>query len=82
MTIEEFNNLDEESKRVVIFEADKVSELRNDRTKFELFYVPDFYIETKTSIRYNSKRTITSYALSELPLLDIPLETEPVFRPK
>ena len=69
MTIEEFNNLDEETKRVIIFEANKICEEQNDYTKYELFYIPDVFIETKTSMRYNFKRTISTYTLYTLPLV-------------
>jgi len=69
MTIEEFNGLNEETKRILLFEADKVSECTNDFEKFELFYIKDFFIETKTSIRYKFKRCIETYTLNTLPLM-------------
>lgn len=61
MRMEEFNNLNEESKRLIIFDADKVAEKLIDSTKYELFALNDFFIETKTSIRYDTKRTISTY---------------------
>ena len=67
MTIEEFDHLEEEGKRVTIFDADKVSEKFLDSTKYELFAIHDFFIETKTSIRHNVNRIITLYTLNTLP---------------
>ncbi len=37
MTIEEFNNLEEESQRLIIFDADKFSEKFIVLTKYQLF---------------------------------------------
>lgn len=68
MRMEEFNNLDEENKRLIIFDADKVSEKLIDSTKYELFAIHDFFIETKTSISYNFKRTISTYTIDNLPI--------------
>ena len=67
MRMEEFNNLDEESKRLIIFDADKVSEKLIDSTKYELFAIHDFFIETKTSISYDFKRNISTYTINTLP---------------
>ena len=67
MTMQEFNNFNEESKRLIIFDADKVSEKFIDSTKYELFAIHDFFIETKTSIRHNVKRTIVVYTRNTLP---------------
>ena len=67
MRMEEFNNLDEESKRLIIFDADKVSEKLIDSTKYELFAIHDFFIETKTSISYDFKRTVSTYTINTLP---------------
>ena len=68
MRTEEFNNLEEESKRLIIFDADKVSEKLIDSTKYELFAIQDFFIETKTSIGYDFKRTISTYTINNLPV--------------
>ena len=68
MRMEEFNNLDEENKRLIIFDADKVSEKLVDSTKYELFAIHDFFIETKTSISYDFKRTISTYTINNLPV--------------
>ncbi len=73
MTIEEFNNLDEESKQVIIFEADKISERKDDFTKYELFTIHDFFIEIKTSVSYDSKRVTTLYTLNNLPAIQVKL---------
>jgi hypothetical protein len=67
--MEEFNNLDEERKRLIIFDADKVSEKLIDSTKYELFAIQDFFIETKTSISYDFKRTISTYTINTLPVM-------------
>lgn len=68
MTIEEFNKLDEGSKRIIIFEAEKVSEVQDEFTKYLLFMIYDFYIEIKTSISNVWKRTIVTYKIDDVPL--------------
>lgn len=67
MSIEEFNLLDEQSKRVIIFEADKITERNDNLTKFQLYTFDDFFIETKTSRQNSFKRTISTYTVKELP---------------
>lgn len=69
MTAEEFNNLDEQEKRIQLFEAKKICEHSDGFLKYELFYINDFFVETKTSLNRLFKRTITVYELEQLPLL-------------
>lgn len=68
MTAEEFNSLSEQSKRVTIFEADKIEEIKAESDKYELFIIDDFYVEVKTSQRNSFRRSIKTYKLHELPL--------------
>lgn len=68
MTIDEFDKLSEEKKGVIIFDADKISEGRDDFIRCELFTAYDFFIETKTSIRYNWKRNISTHTINNIPL--------------
>jgi hypothetical protein len=67
MTPEEFRRLDLESKRVLLFEANKIAEREDDNTKYELFSVNNLFIETKTSRQFTFKRTLATYTLNELP---------------
>jgi hypothetical protein len=67
MSIEEFDNLDKEGQRVIIFEAEKVAGMNNYFTKTELFFYQDLFIETKISMINNFKRIISTYTLTNLP---------------
>lgn len=68
MTLEEFNMIDDESKKVLIFEASKIAERRDDCSKFELFNINNFFVEARTSPQYSFKRTMATYASEDLPL--------------
>jgi hypothetical protein len=69
MTIEQFNSLREEEKNIFLFEATKMAERSDSFTKFELFRIDDFFVETKTSLLRLYRRTITTYTLRDLPLV-------------
>ncbi len=69
MTAEEFNELDEGRKDVMIFEADKIAEVRSSYTTFELFSIDRFYIEARSSVNNKFKRSISTYTLSNLPVI-------------
>ena len=69
MTIDDYNNLNDESKGAVLFDADKISEKVDVHNKFQLFYISDFYIETKTSRKNKFKRTVTLYTPNTLPAI-------------
>lgn len=58
MSIEEFQSLSEEERKIVIFEAEKVSEREDATSKYELFKIDNFYIQVKTSISHSFKRII------------------------
>lgn len=68
MTIEEFNSLDEGSKLVILFEAENVSEKKDEFTKYQLFMVYDFFTETSISINNAWKRTIATYSFENVPV--------------
>ncbi len=61
MTIEEFNRLDEQSKKIFLFEADKIDERDEGLTKIQLFKIDDFFIETRRNNETPSKRYISTY---------------------
>ncbi|HEX8356280.1 MAG TPA: hypothetical protein VF610_02665 [Segetibacter sp.] len=67
MTLQEFNRLDAQSKKVVLFEANKVAERQDGDCRYELFSFSNFFIEIKTSRHYTFKRTITTYRSEEVP---------------
>lgn len=67
MTIEEFDDLSEQSKHSVIFDAQKVGERQTDVNRFELFKSHDFFIEVKTSLHDRIRHTITSYVFKNIP---------------
>ena len=67
MSAEEFNSLDEQTKRVLIFEADKVEEVENGPEKFELFSIDHFFVEIKTYQHDCIRRSIKTYEPHQLP---------------
>jgi len=69
MTIEEFNNLNKQEKTTLIFDAVKVAERSDAFSKFELFSISSFFVETKTSKLYLHKRVVTTYNLQDLPFI-------------
>ena len=69
MTAEEFNNLSEEEKKIAIFEARKITERFDQRMKYELFQIDNFFVETKTSLQRQFKRVIATFSRKEVPLL-------------
>ena len=69
MLIEQFERLSEHEKKVQLFEAKKITERSDSFSRYELFYLDNFFIESKTSQQKTFKRTLTCYTLSELPLI-------------
>jgi len=67
MTREEFNQLDETTKKIWIFEANKVAEREEGSSRFQLFKIGNLYVETKVSTNKGHKRIITTYYSYELP---------------
>ena len=67
MTVEEFNNLNEDQKKAAIFDAKKITERFEKRIKFELFQIDNFFIETKISLQNKFKRVIATFSIKELP---------------
>jgi hypothetical protein len=67
MSKEEFNELSEEEKKVVIFEAEKVAERKDEGSKFEVFRIGNFYVEVKTSTVHAYKRIIKTVDLRTIP---------------
>ena len=66
MTAPKFEMLDENEKKIVLFEAKKIAEKKEDNYKIELFQVDDFFIESKTSLDSKAKRVLTTYLLNPL----------------
>ncbi len=69
MNVEEFNNLTMPEKQIRLFEAQKIAERLDEFSKYELFYFDNLFIETRTSLLYLYKRTMTGYTLRDLPLV-------------
>ena len=59
MTAKEFENLDDNDKKVALFEANKIAEKLEGSQKTEVFKIDNFYIESKTSIVFKTKRVLT-----------------------
>lgn len=66
MTVEQFNNLNEDQKKAAIFDAKKVTERFEQLMKFELFQIDNFFIETKTSLHYKFRRVIATLSQKEV----------------
>ena len=59
MTANEFVNLDDNDKKVALFEANKIAENLDGSQKTEVFKIDNFYIESKTSMVLRTKRVLT-----------------------
>lgn len=68
MTIENFNNLNEQQKVELIFDANKITEKVDNEANYQLFQINDFFVEAKTSLEGKFKRSFTTYSLKELPV--------------
>lgn len=69
MTVEQFNNLDEESKKAAIFDAKKVTERFDHVIKYELFQIDNFFVEAKTSLQHKFKRVLATFSSREVPVV-------------
>ena len=67
MTVETFNNLNEQRKVQLIFDANKITEKVDNEANYQLFQIDDFFVEAKTSLEGKFKRTFATYSLKELP---------------
>lgn len=67
MTIEEFEKLSDEEKRIQLFEAQKVAERYSGFSKYQLFLIDDFFVETKINSLHLFRRTMTCYTNKTLP---------------
>ena len=68
MTPEQFDSLSEEHKNIEIFEARKITERFNQRVKFELFQIDDFFVEIKTSLQHRFRRVVSTYTRKDIPI--------------
>lgn len=59
MTANEFENLDDNDKKVALFDANKIAENLDGSQKTEVFKIDNFYIESKTSMVLRTKRILT-----------------------
>ena len=73
MTEDDFNKLDVERKNILLFDCRKITERKIRFTKFELFNIDHFFVETRTSARHKFKRQMKTYSLTTLPLLYAPV---------
>lgn len=69
MTPEEFNNLDDASKKVLLFDARKVVEKQDGFSRFQLFKIDNFFVEAKTSLKNFTRRCLTTYTVKDLPVM-------------
>jgi hypothetical protein len=69
MTVQQFNNLDEEAKKAAIFDAKKITERFDHVIKYELFQIDNFFVETKTSLQHKFKRVISTFSSMEVPVV-------------
>ena len=64
MTVEEFNRLDEQTKKIYLFEADKIAERDEGVTKIQLFKIDDFIVETRANTQTHPNRDMAAYPLA------------------
>jgi len=69
MTEQEFNGLGDEEKKVLLFEAKKIAERKIRFTKFELFNIDNFFVETRTSLLHKFRRKMKTYSNTNLPFV-------------
>jgi hypothetical protein len=67
MTAGQFETLDDQAKKIALFEAKKISEKFEDLYKCELFKIGDFYVESKTCRETKIKRTLRIYNQESVP---------------
>ena len=67
MTVEEFDTLDDSEKNILIFEAEKLGEKTDEISKYELFFIDGFYVETRTSIQHKFRRCINTFTAEKPP---------------
>jgi hypothetical protein len=67
MTIKEFAEMDDQRKRIAIFESTKIAERYEGASKFELFQIDDFFVEVEVNILFRIRRSIRAFRFSELP---------------
>ena len=68
MTVGQFNNLNDEEKKIALFEATKISEKFEDLYKCELFQIGDFFIESRTDKHTKINRTLKTFPAAERPV--------------
>lgn len=69
MTIQEFNRLDDYEKNALIFNAEKLTERVDEISKYELFCIDNFFVETRTSLHYKFRRNIKTFTFGKLPFV-------------
>lgn len=67
MTAEQFNNLNDEDKKIALFEAKKITEVFEEPHKVELFQIGELFIESRTTPQTRAKRTIKTFSDGETP---------------
>lgn len=67
MTIENFNNLSQQQKIQLVFDADKITEKVDNEANYQLFRIENFFVETKISLEGKFKRSFTTYTVRDLP---------------
>jgi hypothetical protein len=67
MTVEQFNNLNEDQKKAAIFDAKKVTERVDKVVKYELFQIDNFFIEIRTSLQHRFRRVVATFSSKEVP---------------
>jgi hypothetical protein len=69
MTVQYFNNLSDAEKNVIIFEAEKVDEIKDVYATYTLFKANELYIEVTTSNEGMFRKKITPFDLKDLPMI-------------
>ena len=69
MTPEQFNKLDEQKKKFLACNDEKLCEKWDDFFKYELFTIDKFFVEVKIGQMHHFKKQIVAYSLQEVPTM-------------
>ncbi len=66
MTAQEFDELNDNDKKILLFEATKLGQRLDDSFKNELFQIEDFYVESTISRSLQTRRKLRTYLPHQL----------------
>jgi hypothetical protein len=61
MTLDQYNNLTDQQKKGMLFDAIKIDEREDDITTYELFQIDDFFVEVSRSVTLKFRKILRTY---------------------